>query len=173
MPLFYAHHKHRQGGENPGNFGDCMKGRIRFMTAITPAYAHAYQTTCLVRHLPAVPHHNFRLPQPKAKYPFLPNARSLTRERGNDYRGWAIYTDGGTRIVDGEYLAGWGVVSRRVATIFCFTFLYLLLLVHFLSCISVSTCGCGKNGHHLSQGRHSMFLRLPCARKGCVGEAPR
>ena len=39
--LVYAHHKHRQGSENPGNFGDCMKGRIRFMTAITPAYAHA------------------------------------------------------------------------------------------------------------------------------------
>ena len=35
----YAHHKHRQGSENPGNFGDCMKGRIRFMTAVTPAYA--------------------------------------------------------------------------------------------------------------------------------------
>ena len=40
----YAHHQHRQGFENPGIFfGDCMKGRIRFMTAITPAYAHAYQ----------------------------------------------------------------------------------------------------------------------------------
>ena len=37
-----AHHQHRRDIENPGNFGDCMKGRIRFMTAITPAYAHAY-----------------------------------------------------------------------------------------------------------------------------------
>ena len=73
----YAHHKHRQGVENPGNFGDCMKGRIRFMTAITPAYAHAYQTTCLARHLPAVPHQNVRMPKPKARYPYLPNARSL------------------------------------------------------------------------------------------------
>ena len=102
-----AHHKHRQGCENPGNVGDCMKGRIRFMTAITPAYAHAYQKTCLARHIPAVLHQNFRLPKPEARYPFLPNARSLTRERGNDYRGWPIYTDGGTRIVDGETLAGW------------------------------------------------------------------
>ena len=25
----YAHLKHRPGSENPGNFGDCMKGRIR------------------------------------------------------------------------------------------------------------------------------------------------
>ena len=47
-----------------------------------------------------------------SRYPYLPNARSITRERGNDYRGWAIYTDGGTRVVDGETLVGWGVISR-------------------------------------------------------------
>ena len=52
----YAHHKDRQDCENPGNVGDCMKGRIRFMTTITPAYVHAYQATCLGRHIPAVPH---------------------------------------------------------------------------------------------------------------------
>ena len=108
----YAHHQHRQDSENPGNFGDCMKGRIRSMTAITPAYAHAYQATCPARHLPGVPHHNFRLPKPKARYPYLPTACSTTRERGNDYCGWAIYADGGTRVVDGETLAGWRVISR-------------------------------------------------------------
>ena len=108
----YAHHQHHQGFENPGNFVDCMKGRIRHMTAITPAYGHAYQATCLARHIPAVPHQNFRLPKLKARYPYLPNARSITRERGNDYRGWAIYTDGGTRVVDGETLAEWCVISR-------------------------------------------------------------
>ena len=43
----YAHPKHRLDSENSGKFGDCMKGRIRFMTAITLAYAHAYQATCL------------------------------------------------------------------------------------------------------------------------------
>ena len=52
----YAHHQHRQDSEKPGNFGDFMKGRIRFMTAITPAYAHAYQATCLAPHIPGVPH---------------------------------------------------------------------------------------------------------------------
>ena len=108
----YAHHKHRPDSENSGNFGDCMKGRIRFMTAITEAYAHAYQATCLARHMPAVPHQNFRLLKPKSRYPYLPNARSITRERGKDYRGLAIYTDGGFRIVDGETLAGWSVISR-------------------------------------------------------------
>ena len=86
----YAHHQHRQGFENPGNFGDCMKGRIRFMTAITPAYAHAYQATCLTRHMPAVPHQHFRLPKLKTRYPYL-NDRTTTRTRGIDFRGWAIF----------------------------------------------------------------------------------
>ena len=35
----YAHHQHRQGLQNPGNFGNCMKGRIRLMSAIIPTYA--------------------------------------------------------------------------------------------------------------------------------------
>ena len=82
------------------------------MTAITPAYAHAYQATCLAQHFLCVPHHNFRLPKPKSRYPYLPNARSITRERGNDYRGWVILTDVGTRVVGGEILAGWRVISR-------------------------------------------------------------
>ena len=89
IAFVYVHHQHRQGFENPGNFGDNMKGRIRFMTAITPAYAHAYQTTCLARHIPAVPHQNFRLPLLKSRYPYLPNARPITRERGNYHRRWA------------------------------------------------------------------------------------
>ena len=84
------------------------------MTAITPAYAHAYQATCLARHMPAVQHQNFRLPKPNARYPYLPNARSATRERGNDFRGWAFKTDGGARVVDGETLAGWSVISRSL-----------------------------------------------------------
>ena len=62
----HAHHQHRQGFENPGNFGDCMKGRIRFMTAITPANAHAYQATCLSRRMPAILGKNsiYRSPTP-------------------------------------------------------------------------------------------------------------
>ena len=91
-----------------------MKGRIRFMTAITPAYARAYQATCLARHILAVPHQNFRLPKLKARCPYLLNARSITRKRGNDYRGRDIYTDGGACVVDGETLAGWGVISRSL-----------------------------------------------------------
>ena len=108
----FAHHRHRLDSANARNFGDCLRGRVRFMTAITPAFAHAYQTICLALHLPGVPHRSFRLPKPKSRYPHLPNDRSITRELGNDFHGVAIYTDGGTRVVNGEILAGWGVISR-------------------------------------------------------------
>ena len=67
----YAHRQHRRSIENSGNFGDCMKGRIRFITAITPTYAHAYQVTCQTRHKPAVPRLNFRLSSAKARYSHL------------------------------------------------------------------------------------------------------
>ena len=82
------------------------------MTAITPAYAHAYQTICLALRFPGVPHHTFRLPKTKSRYPYLPNDRSITSELGNDYHGWAIFSDGGTRVVDGKTFAGWSVISR-------------------------------------------------------------
>ena len=59
--------------------------------------------------MPAVPRLNFRLPKPKARYPRFPNVRTTTRERGNDFQ---IYTDGGTRVVDGETFAGWGAFAR-------------------------------------------------------------
>ena len=76
----YAHHKHRLDSANAGSFGYCLTGRVRFMTAITPAYAHAYQTICLAMHTPGVPRHSLRLPKPKSRYPFLPNDRSIIRE---------------------------------------------------------------------------------------------
>ena len=82
------------------------------MTAITPANAHAYQATCLARHIPPFPHQNFRLPKTRSQISFSSQCSFITRERGNDYRGWAVCTDGGTRVVDGETLAGWCVIAR-------------------------------------------------------------
>ena len=64
LMLVYAHHKHSLDSENCGKFVDCMKGRIRKMTAITPAYAHAFQATCLAQHFPGVPHTPSSLPSP-------------------------------------------------------------------------------------------------------------
>ena len=84
------------------------------MTAVTPAYAHAYQAICLTRHLLANLCRHFRLLKPKARYPYLPNVRSTTRERGSDFRGWAIYTDGGARSVNDETFAGWSVIAMSL-----------------------------------------------------------
>ena len=100
-----AHHQHRRSIENPGFFGDCMKGRIRFMTAITPAYAHGYQVTCPTRHMPAVPRLNFRLPEPKARYPHLSIVRQREKEAMTS-QGGAIFCDGSTCFVGGETFAG-------------------------------------------------------------------
>ena len=104
-----AHHKHRQDSESSGNFGDCMK-------PLHDGY-HSCLRPCISGDMSIKTHAGYLgeisvSPKPNARYPHLPNARSTTRERGNDYRGWAIFTDGGTRVVDGETLAGWSVISR-------------------------------------------------------------
>ena len=103
----FAHHHHRRNIDDPGNFGDCMKGRIGCMTAITPANAHAYQLICLTRHFPVVPSQKCSSVGCHLTY-----LRTTTRERGNDFQGWTIYTDGSTRLADGETFAGWGAVAR-------------------------------------------------------------
>ena len=36
----YVHHQYRQGQENPGNFDDCMKGRIRFYSCLRPCISN-------------------------------------------------------------------------------------------------------------------------------------
>ena len=75
----FAHYQHRRTSENPGNLGDCMKGRIRFMTTVIPTCDHACRVTCLTKQWTATVQHNFRSPKPRARYPHLPNARSYTR----------------------------------------------------------------------------------------------
>ena len=57
-------------------------------------------------------HQQFRLPVVKARYLNLHSTRTTTREKGNDFEGWAIYTDGGTRVSEGETSAGWRAVAR-------------------------------------------------------------
>ena len=110
-----AHNHHRRNVDNPGNFVDCMKGRIRFLTTIAPAYAHAHQSICLAGRLLVVSHQKFRLPAAKARYPHLPNSRTTTRERGNDFQGWAVYTDG---VLALPMVKPWldGVLSHNLAT---------------------------------------------------------
>ena len=73
--------------------------------------------------MPAVQSQKFHLPSAKAKYRHLPNVRTTTRERSNDFQEWAIYTDEGTRLADSATLAGWSVVARslhgRTEIMFC------------------------------------------------------
>ena len=104
----YAHNDHRRNMVNLGNFGDCMKGRIRFMIAITPACAHAYQLICLTGHIPACSTLKNTSASCQTQISASSQRSYKTRERGNDFRGWSIYTDGGTRFADGETLVGLG-----------------------------------------------------------------
>ena len=55
-----------------------LEERIRLMTAITPAYAHAYQSVCLAGQLAYLPQQRFRLPPAKARHSLLPNNWTFT-----------------------------------------------------------------------------------------------
>ena len=44
-------------------------------------------------------------PKRKSRCPYFPNARSVTHEKSNYHRGWAIHTNCGIRVVDGATLA--------------------------------------------------------------------
>ena len=61
--------------------------------------------------MPAVSSQNFRLLKLKARNPYLPNDRSTSRTRGNNFRGWTVFTDGGIRVVNGETFAGRCVIA--------------------------------------------------------------
>ena len=50
----YAHNHHRHNTDNPGNFEDCMEELICVITALTPAYARAFQNLCPVGHSDAI-----------------------------------------------------------------------------------------------------------------------
>ena len=59
-----------------------MEGRVSVMTAITPIYAHAYQSIYLTGRHVGTPHQQFRSPAVRVKYPHLPNSRTTTRQKG-------------------------------------------------------------------------------------------
>ena len=100
----YAHHQHTRNIENPGNFGDCMKRRIRFMTAITSAYAHAYQITCLTGHMRQYHVSTFACRSSKPDIRVFLTFVTQQGERGIDFQGWTIFSDGSTRHANGETL---------------------------------------------------------------------
>ena len=98
----YAHKHHLHDGDGPGNLEDCMQAHIRLVTALTPACSHALPNVCLGRRAGDILVHNFRLLAPKA----------TCRLVGDEFRGWVIFTDGGTHTRDEETSAGWTAIAR-------------------------------------------------------------
>ena len=68
-----------ESGESCG-IGDCMKGRIRFITAITAAFAYPDHVICLTR-----------LCGPESEISF-----ASCQSQMSDFHGWAIFIDGST-----------------------------------------------------------------------------
>ena len=79
----YANNYHRYSTDNLGKVEDCMEGRIRLLTAITPSYAHTYQSLCVTGRSADTPFHRFRSTSAKATYLNLPNNRTSTQEKGD------------------------------------------------------------------------------------------
>ena len=70
---------HRHKGNNAGRFDDCIEGRIRRMTAITPTYVHErFRQYALSDTRWSSFDRNFVCRQPRLKYPNLPHIRSAT-----------------------------------------------------------------------------------------------
>ena len=107
-----AHHKHRLDSANAGNFGDYMSGRVRFMTAITLPMPTRTRPSVLGGVLQVLHTTHSVCPNPKPDIRFFLMFVPITRELGMTIVGGLLITDGGTRVVDGEIVAGWGVISR-------------------------------------------------------------
>ena len=78
---------------------------------------HSYIRPCVPIYLPGgAPScgspSEFSLAGFQSQIPNFPNARNTTHEKGNDFQGWAIFfSDGGTRVSEGETSAGLGAVA--------------------------------------------------------------
>ena len=83
--FLFAHKHHRHYGNDLGNFEDSMQGRIRLMTARTPAFTHAKRVSWTTHGRLLA--RNFRFVAYKADYRYLPNVRTTTRLFGNEFRG--------------------------------------------------------------------------------------
>ena len=108
----YAHHKHRLDSASAGDFGDCLRGRVRFMTAITPAYAHAYQAICLAMHFPGVPRRSSDFPNPSPDIHIFPMIVPLQKNRAMIIMGGLFIQMVVLALWMVKTFAGWSVISR-------------------------------------------------------------
>ena len=98
--VVYAHNHHRQ---NKKNIGFCLKiawRRVSVWCALAPAYAHAFQS--------------WRQPRRPDNNLIENFIRTTTHQSGSAYKGWAVFTDGGTHTDDGETTAVWGPIARSL-----------------------------------------------------------
>ena len=107
-----AHNHYRRNIENPGNFGDCMKGRMNPFHDSNHCLCSSIPGTLPDKTHACDPKPEISSAECQSQIPHLPNVRTATHERGNDFQVWAIHTDGRTRLADGETYAGWGAVAR-------------------------------------------------------------
>ena len=84
----------------PGlNFKELTNGRIKMITALCPAWAHTYQTTCLGFHLDQL--------KPKMKFTVFWTFRSTARMTGIESPGCRLFTE----TPDGTEMAGWEIAA--------------------------------------------------------------
>ena len=109
----FAHNHHRHNTDNPGNFEDCMEELICVITALTPAYARAFQNLCPVGHSDAI---SVRERQTlRSQGQFIGAYQMFAQLRAEvvmSLRVEPFFTDGGTHTNDGETTAGWTAITR-------------------------------------------------------------
>ena len=131
----YAHNHHRHNTDNPGNFEDCMEELICLITALTPAYARAFQNLCPVGHSDAI---SVRERQTlRSQGQFIGAYQMFAQLRAEvvmSLRVELFFTDGGTHTNDGETTAGWTAITRSPLGV-----RYVMILA--LSSPLKSTCG--------------------------------
>ena len=106
--------KHLQDSETSGKFWwlherkDSLYDGHHFLHTSTRVRQRVLLNIYLVSHFKTS-----GCPSPNPDVPYFPNARSITREKGNDYRGW-LFVQMVALVVDGELLAGWSVIKRSL-----------------------------------------------------------
>ena len=99
LDAFVYAHKHRQDSENPGNFSDCMKGRIRCLRPRISGNVSC-STHTLVSRTQTLS--QTLLPKPRPDIRIFPMLVPLHVKEAMIIVGGLFYSGGGTRVVDGK-----------------------------------------------------------------------
>ena len=141
LDAFVTAHNVQRNNRGPGlTFEELMYGRIKMMTALCPAWAHTYQTMCLVFHPEQLRPEAFRLPKQKKRHAtYWPDDHQTDWcrvSRLETLHGWWLKTF----IYDTE-MAGWGVAvvsPEKLVRIICGPVVCDARLPAFLGALSCS-----------------------------------